>query len=112
MSQTVKITASMSAHKTTTSQTAKSILTINGGSSSIKFALFDSNDSSKRHLSGQIERIAQSGTQLIARRGGDSEKTIRPITAANHREAAQALVAYLDEVVGRAAVAGIGHRVV
>jgi acetate kinase len=33
------------------------ILTINGGSSSIKFALFDAGDSLRRILSGGIERI-------------------------------------------------------
>jgi acetate kinase len=33
------------------------ILTINGGSSSIKFALFDAGDSLQRILEGEIERI-------------------------------------------------------
>ena len=33
------------------------ILTINGGSSSIKFALFDAGDSLRRILAGGIERI-------------------------------------------------------
>jgi acetate kinase len=33
------------------------ILTINGGSSSIKFALFDAGDSLRRILAGRIERI-------------------------------------------------------
>jgi hypothetical protein len=33
------------------------IVTINGGSSSIKFALFDAGDSLRRILSGGIERI-------------------------------------------------------
>ena len=33
------------------------ILTINGGSSSIKFALFEAGDSLRRVLEGEIERI-------------------------------------------------------
>jgi acetate kinase len=33
------------------------ILTINGGSSSIKFALFEAGDSLRRILEGRIERI-------------------------------------------------------
>jgi len=33
------------------------ILTINGGSSSIKFALFDVGDSRRRVLEGELERI-------------------------------------------------------
>jgi hypothetical protein len=35
------------------------ILTINGGSSSIKFALFDAGDSLRQILAGGIERIGQ-----------------------------------------------------
>ena len=35
------------------------ILTVNGGSSSIKFALFEAGDSLRRILSGAIERIGQ-----------------------------------------------------
>ena len=33
------------------------ILTVNGGSSSIKFALFEAGDSLRRILEGRIERI-------------------------------------------------------
>ncbi len=36
---------------------APRILTINGGSSSIKFALFEAGDSLRRILEGSIERI-------------------------------------------------------
>ena len=37
------------------------ILTINGGSSSIKFAVFESSDSLLRVLEGRIERIGLRG---------------------------------------------------
>ena len=40
------------------------ILTINGGSSSIKFALFEAGDPLKRILSGGIERIGTAGSHL------------------------------------------------
>ncbi len=41
-----------------------SILTINGGSSSIKFALFEAGDSLQRILAGGIERIGLPQTTL------------------------------------------------
>jgi acetate kinase len=40
------------------------ILTINGGSSSIKFALYRAAEPLKRELSGAVERIGSSGTTL------------------------------------------------
>ena len=40
------------------------ILTINGGSSSIKFALFETGDSLRRILGGGIDRIGQPGATL------------------------------------------------
>jgi len=43
-----------------------SILTINGGSSSVKFALFDRGEPPKRMLSGQIERVADAGSAVKA----------------------------------------------
>ena len=41
-----------------------SILTINGGSSSIKFALYRIGESLERELHGKIDRIGSGGTNL------------------------------------------------
>ena len=41
-----------------------SILTINGGSSSIKFALYEAVNPLKRGLYGKVDRIGLSGTNL------------------------------------------------
>lgn len=87
------------------------VLTVNGGSSSIKFAVFSADDR-RRVFSGQIERIGQSGTQLVATKDSPGDKDIRAIDAGNHREAAAGLIAYLEERVGTALIVGIGHRVV
>jgi acetate kinase len=81
------------------------VLTINGGSSSIKFAVFSS-ENQQRILSGQVERIGQSGARLVA------GKDIHPLNASNHHDAAVNLIEYLQEKVGASAIAGIGHRVV
>jgi acetate kinase len=87
------------------------VLTMNGGSSSIKFAVF-SVDDKRRFFSGQIERIGQSGTQLVATGDNPGTRDVRPINAGNHRDAAAGLIAYLKERVGTGTIAGIGHRVV
>jgi len=88
------------------------ILTINGGSSSIKFALFTLTDPPRRTLHGQIERIGQPGSQLIAKGESGSADEIQPIDAGTYRHAAENLVKYLRERLGKAVIIGIGHRVV
>lgn len=49
------------------SQVKQSVLTINAGSSSIKFALYQLEDPRVRTLSGKIDRIGLPGTQLTFR---------------------------------------------
>ena len=44
-----------------------SILTVNSGSSSIKFALFQADDSLRRILEGRIERIGLSQSTLVVK---------------------------------------------
>lgn len=88
------------------------ILTVNGGSSSIKFAVFSPVDPPARQLTGQVERIGQPNTQLVAKAAPDSPPDIRPIDTADYQQAAQSLIAYLRERLGTSVIAGIGHRVV
>lgn len=77
------------------------ILTINGGSSSIKFALYES--TLNKILDGEIERIGIEGTQL---RWNDNKQTI---DAKDHTEAAEFLIKWLDK---KATITAIGHRIV
>ena len=88
------------------------ILTINGGSSSVKFAVFEASASPKRTLAGQIERIGQAGTRLSAARADGASLDDRPIEAADHERAAEHLIAWLDTHVGLASIIAVGHRVV
>ncbi len=85
------------------------ILTLNAGSSSIKFGLFDA-ETLEEEAGGQVERI-----------GGDTEldleipgqpKLERRIPAANHQEAVTAILAAIEPHLGGRAVVGMGHRVV
>src|SRR5437773_2580136 len=92
----------------------RQILAINGGSSSIKFALFairpDSDAEPRRTLFGQIERVGQPGTTLVTC-GPDGRASERqPIIAADHRQAAEQLIERLQTPLATAPLAGIGHR--
>ena len=61
------------------------VLTINGGSSSIKFALYQVGEPLERRLSGMIDRIGLSGTTLTFNHptGNPSESIRLPILRTN-----------------------------
>jgi acetate kinase len=92
-------------------KSARFILTVNGGSSSIKFALYRADSPTTRLLSGKIERIGLPRPTLTIR-DGDRRTNRRTIPALNHRAAGEFLIGWLDRHVGFAQVAGVGHRVV
>ena len=89
------------------------ILSINGGSSSIKFALFEINDSPRRLLGGRLAGIGESRAKLIVRQGdnnkGDINKSVR---APNYASAVNILMDWVEESVGKSGLAAVGHRVV
>jgi acetate kinase len=88
------------------------ILTVNGGSSSIKFAAFGAGKVPVRRLSGEVQRIGEPGAKLHATCAGDATPDVRPIDAADYGRAAASLIDYLRTSLGSASIAGIGHRVV
>ena len=88
-----------------------SILTLNGGSSSLKFAIFTWEDAPVRRLAGRIERIGLDGAFLTAGdEGGAAQR--RAIAAPDHAQAVAALIEWLDSRGELARVAAVGHRVV
>ena len=88
------------------------ILTINGGSSSIKIALFEADGSLKRILAGGIERIGLPEATWHAK-GADERYTFsRSVVAPDHTAAIGILMDWVDERGGRDALAAVGHRVV
>jgi acetate kinase len=89
-----------------------SILTINGGSSSIKFALFEADNSLRRILEGAIERIGLSEPTMRVRGLNREDNFARHVTAPNHTVAASVLMDWIEELGGRDAVTAVGHRVV
>jgi acetate kinase len=88
------------------------ILTINGGSSSIKFALYETGECLERRLSGKIDRIGLSGTNLTFKDSNGSPEKRLEIAVSNHGSAAYSLIDWLEQQEGFDSVAGVGHRVV
>ncbi|MGO8928656.1 MAG: acetate/propionate family kinase [Limisphaerales bacterium] len=88
------------------------ILTINGGSSSIKFALFEAGGPLRRILEGRIERIGQPRATMRVRGLSQEDNFSRPLAAPDHTAAADALMDWIEQHLGRVTLTAIGHRVV
>ena len=86
------------------------ILTINGGSSSIKFALFDVGESLERIIEGEIERIGLPDATLRVK--GLTDDFSRLVTAPDHKTAIDVLMKWIKERVGCDALTAVGHRIV
>jgi acetate kinase len=88
------------------------VLTINGGSSSIKFALYQTGVPLKQGLHGKVDRIGLSGTNLTFNDPTRKQQESRNIAAADHKSAAHFLMDWLEEQNSFASVRAVGHRVV
>jgi acetate kinase len=88
------------------------ILSVNGGSSSIKFALFEAGDSLRRILEGAIERIGLPEATLRVKGLGYADNFSRSVTAPDHKVAVGVLMDWIEERSGRDALTAVGHRVV
>jgi acetate kinase len=88
------------------------ILTINGGSSSIKFALFEAGDSLQRILDGGIERIGLQEATFRVKSLDPADNFSRSVSAPDHMVAVGALMDWIEERSGRGALTAVGHRVV
>src|ERR1017187_7413883 len=89
-----------------------SILTINGGSSSIKFALYQLGDPLTRALHGTLERIGMSGTTLTFDDPAANRRDSRPLDVSDRRSAAKFLLDWLERQPAFESVRAVGHRVV
>jgi acetate kinase len=88
------------------------ILTINGGSSSIKFALFEAGDTLQRTLEGGIERIGLPEARLRVTGVDPADNFTRLASAADHRAAVNVLMDWIEQRLGGNALTAVGHRVV
>jgi acetate kinase len=89
------------------------ILTINGGSSSIRFALYQTGEPLKQGLHGKVDRIGLSGTNLTFNDPTRKQQQSRKLAAVtDHKSAANFLIDWLEEQQSFESVWGVGHRVV
>ena len=92
--------------------TDRHILTINGGSSSIRFALFRIEEPLKRGLYGKVDRIGLSGTTLTFHDPTKDQQDSRSLAASDHESAANLLIDWLEAQDSFESVGAVGHRVV
>jgi acetate kinase len=102
----------MTAHIRSTKPDHACILTINGGSSSIKFALFEDRDPLQRILHGEIDRIGLPQATLRVDGLLPAGHVLRQVTAPDHAAAVGALMDYIEERGTHGALTAVGHRVV
>ena len=88
------------------------LLTINGGSSTLKFAVFETDDPPRRLLSGSIDRIGAGGSRLRAKGPLLGAPLEEEADAPDVRTAAERLIARLAAVGLLEGVRAVGHRVV
>ncbi|MDJ0994515.1 MAG: acetate/propionate family kinase [Dinoroseobacter sp.] len=89
----------------------KALLTLNAGSSSLKFALFDADFGNNPLASGQVDRIGPEGTLRLKRADG-KVSTLLPGSLRTHEEALQTVIGVLRSEFEGLEVAAVGHRVV
>jgi acetate kinase len=90
----------------------KNILTINGGSSSIKASVYKSEEYPERIFSCQIERIGLSNPVLVYTEPPHQKKKSASVIASNMTEAMDVLLHWLDEKNIVENIFAIGHRIV
>jgi len=88
------------------------VLTINAGSSSIRFALFEGGGSPRRRLYGKIDRIGSSGTNFTVNVPPGIPRASRRLFASDHKAAVEYLLDWLGDQLVFDSRVSVGHRVV
>jgi acetate kinase len=86
------------------------ILTINCGSSTLKFELFEAAEGERSIARGVVDRIGGRGSAEFSRESG--ERTVQPTAAADHGEAALQAIRLLGSSGLLGGLHAVGHRVV
>src|SRR5680860_607826 len=88
------------------------ILTINGGSSSIRFAVYEAGDTPRRRLDGKVDRVGLSGTNLTFKDSAGKSHDSRTIDPEHNGSAVVFLLDWLETQPAFASIKAVGHRVV
>lgn len=90
----------------------QSILTINGGSSSLKFALFPTRLPLERRLVGRVERVGNLGARLIVKNAAGQLCEDRTVECPDQRAAARIALEHAHRHAANTQISAIAHRVV
>ena len=93
------------------SQEKPSVLALNGGSSSIKFALYGRGDPPKRGLHGKVERIGLRGTIFAFHDPAETSTTVAT-SATSITRPRQFSARLAGQQIGLESIGAIGHRIV
>lgn len=88
------------------------VLTINGGSSSIKFALFETGAVLHRTLSGSIERIGLPDAGFKVKSANPATSFTRRLGRPDRAKAVEVLMSWLAHDGAGLSLAAVGHRIV
>lgn len=94
------------------SQNNSGILAINGGSSSIKFALFEAGESLRRTLVGGLNGIGLRESTLQVDGQSPADHDSRIVNAPDYEAAVNVLMDWFEKRRGRLPLSAVGHRVV
>ena len=88
------------------------VLSLNGGSSSIRFAVYEAGGARRLRLAGKIDRIGARGPALMVTTPAGVPAARRGFVARDHAAAVDFLLDWLETQPAFAAVRAVGHRVV
>jgi len=91
---------------------SRSLLAINGGSSSVRFALYEEGEPVRRVMDGKLERVGQSGTNFTFRDSTGQSHESGAIDGGDHRSAVAFLLDWLQTQQVFTSLKAVGHRVV
>jgi acetate kinase len=93
-------------------QVNAAILTVNGGSSSIKFALFQDADPPMPMARGVIDRIGFPDSRMVVHDVAARHPERQTVQAPDHRACVTLLMEWVERNVGLTHLRAVGHRVV
>jgi acetate kinase len=88
------------------------VLTINGGSSSLKFAVFAATEPLERVVTGCVEQVGRGRSRLVVRAADGGRREDAAVVAPDQAAAAGVVLEQVERRVGLGAIAVVGHRMV
>jgi len=90
----------------------KNVLAINGGSSSIKFALYEDSEVLKKVFEGSLERVGLPKAFLRVKGVDQADNFSKDIVAGDQKAAVGVLMDWIEKRIGTDCLTAIGHRIV